>query len=161
LTFYLIHRFGVSVQVAQLHLFAYLAATAVGVFCGGPLGDRFGRKYVIWFSIVGALPFALLLPLANLFWTLPLTLAIGFIMSSAFPAIVVYAQELVPGQVGTISGMFFGFAFGVAGIAAALLGYLIDVHGIDAVYQICAYLPAIGMIAALLPKTHRRREATA
>jgi len=161
LTFYLIHKFGVSVQVAQLHLFAYLAATAVGVFCGGPLGDRFGRKYVIWFSIVGALPFALLLPLANLFWTLPLTLAIGFIMSSAFPAIVVYAQELVPGQVGTISGMFFGFAFGVAGIAAAMLGYLIDVHGIDAVYQICAYLPVIGMIATLLPKTHRRREAAA
>lgn len=161
LTFYLIHKFGVSVQVAQLHLFAYLAATAVGTFAGGPLGDRFGRKYVIWFSILGALPFALLLPLANLTWTLPLTLAIGFILSSAFPAIVVYAQELVPGHVGTVSGMFFGFAFGVAGLGAALLGHFIDTNGIDAVYRACAFLPVIGVIAAFLPRTHKRAAASA
>ena len=155
LTFYLIEKFGVSVQSAQLHLFAFLAATAFGVFAGGPLGDRFGRKIVIWFSILGALPFALLLPFANLFWTLPLTLAIGFILASAFPAIVVYAQELVPNNVGTISGLFFGFAFGVAGIGAALLGFLDDRAGITAVYAACAYLPAIGIIAAFLPRTSR------
>ncbi len=153
LTFYLIERFGISVEDAQLHLFAYLAATAFGVFAGGPLGDRFGRKIVIWFSILGVLPFALLLPYANLFWTLPLTIVIGFILASAFPAIVVYAQELVPDNVGMISGLFFGFAFGVAGLGAALLGFLADRTGITAVYAVCAYLPAIGIIAAFLPRT--------
>jgi FSR family fosmidomycin resistance protein-like MFS transporter len=153
LTFYLIAKFGVSVQHAQFHLFAFLAATAFGVFAGGPLGDRFGRKIVIWFSIVGALPFALLLPYANLFWTLPLTIIIGFILASAFPAIVVYAQELVPNNVGTISGLFFGFAFGVAGLGAALLGFLADRSGITTVYAVCAFLPAIGLLAAFLPRT--------
>jgi len=151
LTFYLIDRFAISVQAAQLQLFAFLAAVAVGTIVGGPLGDRFGRKYVIWFSIVGTLPFALLLPHANLFWTLPLTMLIGVILASAFPAIVVFAQELVPGQVGMISGLFFGFAFGIAGLGAALLGWLADSAGIGAVYRLCAYLPLIGLLAALLP----------
>jgi FSR family fosmidomycin resistance protein-like MFS transporter len=151
LTFYLIDRFAVSVQAAQLHLFAFLAAVAIGTIVGGPLGDRFGRKHVIWFSILGTLPFALLLPHANLFWTLPLTMVIGMILASAFPAIVVFAQELVPGQVGMISGLFFGFAFGIAGLGAALLGWLADAAGIDAVYRLCAYLPLIGLLAAFLP----------
>ena len=151
LTFYLIDRFAISVQEAQLQLFAFLAAVAVGTIVGGPLGDRFGRKHVIWFSILGTLPFALLLPHANLFWTLPLTVMIGMILASAFPAIVVFAQELVPGQVGMISGLFFGFAFGIAGLGAALLGRLADAAGIDAVYRLCAYLPLIGLLAALLP----------
>ncbi len=151
LTFYLIARFAISVQAAQLHLFAFLAAVAFGTIVGGPLGDRFGRKYVIWFSIVGTLPFALLLPHANLVWTLPLTMLIGVILASAFPAIVVFAQELVPGRVGMISGLFFGFAFGIAGIGAALLGWLADAHGIETVYRLCAYLPLIGLLAAFLP----------
>ncbi len=151
LTFYLIDRFAISVQAAQLQLFAFLAAVAIGTIVGGPLGDRFGRKYVIWFSIVGTLPFALLLPYANVFWTLPLTMMIGVILASAFPAIVVFAQELVPGQVGMISGLFFGFAFGIAGLGAALLGWLADAAGIDAVYRLCAYLPLIGLLAAFLP----------
>jgi FSR family fosmidomycin resistance protein-like MFS transporter len=155
-TFYLIEKFHVSVQTAQLYLFAYLGATAVGTFAGGPIGDRFGRKYVIWFSILGAVPFALALPFANLFVTLPLVIAIGFILASAFPAIVVYAQELMPGKVGMISGMFFGFAFGIAGLAAALLGYEADQIGIVAVYRICAFLPFIGLIAAFLPQTTKQ-----
>jgi FSR family fosmidomycin resistance protein-like MFS transporter len=153
LTFYLIDRFAISVPAAQLQLFAFLAAVAVGTIVGGPLGDRFGRKYVIWFSILGTLPFALLLPHADLFWTLPLTMVIGVILASAFPAIVVFAQELVPGRVGMISGLFFGFAFGIAGLGAALLGWLADAAGIDAVYRLCAYLPFIGLLAGLLPNT--------
>ena len=152
LTFYLIERFGVSVQTSQFHLFAFVAAVAVGTIAGGPLGDRFGRKYIIWFSILGALPFALLLPYVNLFWSLPLTVAIGLILASAFPAIVVYAQELVPGKVGTVSGLFFGFAFGMAGLGAAVLGLFADAAGIVTVYKICAFLPAIGLLAALLPR---------
>jgi MFS transporter, FSR family, fosmidomycin resistance protein len=155
-TFYLIEKFHVSVQTAQLYLFAYLGATAVGTFAGGPIGDRVGRKYIIWFSILGAVPFALALPFANLFVTLPLVIAIGFILASAFPAIVVYAQELMPGKVGMISGMFFGFAFGVAGLAAVLLGYEADQIGIVAVYRICAFLPFIGLIAAFLPQTTKQ-----
>jgi FSR family fosmidomycin resistance protein-like MFS transporter len=151
-TFYLIHRFGLSVQNAQFHLFAFLAAVAVGTVLGGPLGDRFGRKYVIWFSILGALPFTLLLPHASLFWTGPLTVAIGLILASAFPAIVVFAQELVPGKVGMISGLFFGFSFGMGGLGAAVLGWLADRTSIDTVYQICAFLPAIGLLTALLPR---------
>jgi FSR family fosmidomycin resistance protein-like MFS transporter len=151
LTFYLIDRFAISVQAAQLQLFAFLAAVAIGTIVGGPLGDRFGRKRVIWFSIVGTLPFALLLPHVDLFWTLPLTMMIGVILASAFPAIVVFAQELVPGRVGMVSGLFFGFAFGIAGLGAAALGWLADVDGIDAVYRLCAYLPLIGLLAALLP----------
>ena len=150
-TFYLIHRFGVSVAAAQLHLFAFLAAVAVGTVAGGPLGDRFGRKYVIWFSILGALPFTLMLPHANLFWTGPLSVAIGLILASAFPAIVVFAQELVPGKVGMISGLFFGFSFGMGGLGAAVLGEVADIAGIDAVYRLCAFLPAIGLLAILLP----------
>lgn len=157
-TFYLIHRFGVSVQTAQLYLFAFLAAVAVGTVAGGPLGDRFGRKYVIWFSILGALPFTLLLPYANQFWTVPLTIAIGLIMASAFPAIVVFAQELVPGKVGMISGLFFGFSFGMGGVGAALLGWLADWMSIETVYQICAFLPAIGLLAAFLPNIEGSRK---
>jgi FSR family fosmidomycin resistance protein-like MFS transporter len=155
LTFYLIDRFGVSVQTSQLHLFIFVAAVAAGTIAGGPLGDRFGRKYIIWFSILGTLPFALVLPYANLFWTAPLTIAIGLILASAFPAIVVYAQELVPGKVGTVSGMFFGFAFGMAGLGAAVLGVVADHTGIETVYQICAFLPAIGLLAGLLPRVER------
>jgi FSR family fosmidomycin resistance protein-like MFS transporter len=157
----LIDRFGISVAAAQLHLFAFLAAVAVGTIAGGPLGDRFGRKIVIWFSIVGTLPFTLLLPHANLFWTLPLTMIVGLILASAFPAIVVFAQELVPGQVGMISGLFFGFAFGIAGLGAALLGWLADAAGIDAVYRVCAFLPAIGLLAAFLPSHAERLAPTA
>jgi FSR family fosmidomycin resistance protein-like MFS transporter len=155
-TFYLIHRFHTSVESAQLHLFAFLAAVAVGTVVGGPLGDRFGRKYVIWFSILGALPFTLLLPFADLFWTGPLTIAIGLILASAFPAIVVFAQELVPGKVGMISGLFFGFSFGMGGLGAAALGWMADQTGIETVYRVCAFLPAIGLIAGFLPKLDRR-----
>jgi FSR family fosmidomycin resistance protein-like MFS transporter len=143
-TFYLIHRFNVSVENAQLHLFAFLGAVAVGTILGGPVGDRFGRKRVIWFSILGTLPFTLLLPYASLFWTAPLTVAIGLILASAFPAIV-------------ISGLFFGFSFGMGGLGAAILGELADHIGIEAVYQICAFLPLIGLLAALLPDTKKSR----
>ncbi|HXD22025.1 MAG TPA: MFS transporter [Gemmatimonadaceae bacterium] len=151
-TFYLIHRFHVSVQNAQLHLFVFLSAVAVGTIIGGPIGDRVGRRYVIWFSILGAAPFTLLLPMANLFWTGPLTVAIGLILASAFPAIVVFAQELVPGKVGMISGLFFGFSFGMAGLGAAALGWFADKTSIEAVYQVCAFLPLIGLLAGKLPK---------
>jgi FSR family fosmidomycin resistance protein-like MFS transporter len=156
-TFYLIHQFGLSVAAAQLHLFAFLAAVAVGTLLGGPLGDRIGRKRVIWFSILGALPFTLLLPHVDLFWTGPLTVIIGLILSSAFPAIVVFGQELAPGNVGMISGMFFGFSFGMGGIGAAVLGRLADLHGIAFVYQLCAVLPAIGLLAAFLPNIDPKR----
>jgi FSR family fosmidomycin resistance protein-like MFS transporter len=154
-TFYLIHRFGVSVQGAQLHLFVFLSAVAVGTVLGGPLGDRFGRKYVIWFSILGVLPFTLLLPHVGLFWTGPLTVAIGLVLASAFPAIVVFAQELVPGKVGMISGLFFGFAFGVGGLGAAVLGWFADKTSIETVYRLCAFLPAIGLLTAFLPNIER------
>lgn len=155
-TFYLIHRFGVSVRDAQLHLFLFLAAVAVGTVLGGPLGDRVGRKYVIWGSILGALPFTLLLPHVSLFWTGPLTVLIGLILASAFPAIVVFAQELVPGKVGMISGLFFGFSFGMGGLGAAVLGWIADRTSIETVYQLCAFLPAIGLLTAFLPATDRR-----
>jgi FSR family fosmidomycin resistance protein-like MFS transporter len=158
-TFYLIHRFGVSVEVAQLHLFAFLGAVAVGTIAGGPLGDRFGRKYVIWFSILGALPFTLLLPHVSLFWTGPLTVVIGLILASAFPAIVVFAQELVPGKIGMISGLFFGFSFGMGGVGAAVLGEVADRTGIEMVYAICAFLPAIGLLAIFLPNPTTRAGA--
>lgn len=151
LTFYLIDMFGVSVKSAQLYLFVFLAAGAAGTFLGGPIGDRFGRKYVIWFSILGVLPFTLLLPHANLFWTLVLAMITGLIMSSAFSAILVYAQELVPGRVGLIAGLFFGLAFGMGGLGAAALGELADLTSIGFVYQICAFLPAIGVVAWFLP----------
>jgi FSR family fosmidomycin resistance protein-like MFS transporter len=160
-TFYLIHHFGVSVRVAQLHLFGFLAAVAVGTVLGGPIGDRFGRRYVIWASILGPLPFTLLLPHASLAWTGPLTVIIGLILASAFPAIVVFAQELLPGKVGMIAGLFFGLAFGIGGLGAALLGALADWKSIEFVYQICAYLPMIGLLAALLPDIERSRRTGA
>lgn len=155
-TLYLISRFHVSVQSAQVHLFVFLAAVAAGTIIGGPLGDRFGRKYVIWGSIVGVLPFTLLLPHANLFWTGVLTVPIGVILASAFPAIVVYGQDLLPGRTGTVSGLFFGFAFGMGGIGAAVLGQVADSHGIGLVYQICAWLPIIGLLAGFLPNVGHR-----
>jgi FSR family fosmidomycin resistance protein-like MFS transporter len=150
-TFYLIQTFGVSVQVAQVHLFFFLGAVAAGTFMGGPLGDRFGRKYVIWFSILGMLPFTLILPYANLFWTGILSVIIGAIMASAFPAIVVYAQELLPGKVGMISGLFYGFSFGMGGIGAAVLGALADATSITTVYKVCAFLPLLGLLTVFLP----------
>jgi FSR family fosmidomycin resistance protein-like MFS transporter len=162
-TFYLIHKFHVSVESAQLHLFGFLAPVAVGTFLGGPLGDRFGRKYVIWFSILGALPFALLLPHVNLFWTSVLSAAIALVISSAFSAIVVYGQELMPGKVGLVSGLFFGFSFGMAGLGAAVLGWVADKTSIEFVYEICAFLPLLGICAAFLPEieTERMRAAKA
>jgi MFS transporter, FSR family, fosmidomycin resistance protein len=150
-TFYLIERFHLSVRTAQIQLFVFLAAVAVGTILGGPIGDRIGRKLVIWVSILGVLPFTLLLPYASLFWTPVLAVVIGLILASAFSAIVVFAQELVPGRVGLISGVFFGFAFGMGGIGAAVLGQMADVVGIEAVYRLCAFLPAIGLLAAFLP----------
>jgi len=150
-TFYLIEKFHLSVRTAQIQLFVFLAAVAVGTILGGPIGDRIGRKLVIWVSILGVLPFTLLLPYASLFWTPVLAVVIGLILASAFSAIVVFAQELVPGRVGLISGVFFGFAFGMGGIGAAVLGQMADVVGIEAVYRLCAFLPAIGLLAAFLP----------
>jgi MFS transporter, FSR family, fosmidomycin resistance protein len=150
-TFYLISRFHVGVQTAQIDLFVFLAAVAAGTILGGPVADRVGAKYVIWGSILGVLPFTLMLPYASLFWTPVLTVVIGLILASAFSAIVVYAQELIPGRVGLISGVFFGFAFGMGGLGAALLGQLADRIGIEAVYRVCAFLPAIGVLAAFLP----------
>ena len=152
LTFYMMEKFGSSVQGAQLHLFLFLGAVAAGTVAGGPLGDRFGRKYVIWFSILGVLPFSLLLPFAGAFWTGPLVVIIGLILASAFPAIVVFAQELAPGKVGMMSGLLFGFSFGMGGLGAAILGVLADKTGIETVYRLCAFLPAIGLLAAFLPK---------
>jgi MFS transporter, FSR family, fosmidomycin resistance protein len=157
-TFYLIAKFHVSVQSSQLHLFAFLAAVAAGTLIGGPVGDRVGRKSVIWCSILGVLPFTLLLPYANLFWTGVLSIIIGFVIASAFSAILVYAQELVPGRVGMISGLFFGFAFGMGGIGAAVLGKLADMTSIVFVYKVCAYLPAIGLLTGLLPNSKKMRE---
>ena len=151
-TFYLIEKFGLSVRGAQVHLFVFLFASALGTLVGGPLGDRIGRKPVIWVSILGVAPFALLLPHADLFWTTVLTILIGLVLSSAFSAIVVYAQELIPGKVGMVSGLFFGFAFGMGGLGAAVLGVLADHTSIEYVYQTIAYLPLLGVVAALLPR---------
>jgi FSR family fosmidomycin resistance protein-like MFS transporter len=156
-TFFLIDNFGVSVRDSQLYLFVFLGAVAVGTVAGGPIGDRFGRKFVIWFSILGVLPFTLLLPHANLFWTAVLSVPIGLILSSAFPAIIVYAQELMPGKIGLISGLFFGFAFGMGGVGAAALGELADRTSITFVFQICAFLPLIGLLTAFLPNVGRHR----
>lgn len=150
-TFYLIHKFGVSVQSAQIHLFVFLFAVAAGTIIGGPLGDKIGRKYVIWGSILGVAPFTLALPYASLYWTGILTVFIGVILASAFSAILVYAQELILGKVGMVSGLFFGFAFGMGGIGAAVLGYVADLTSIELVYQICAFLPLLGIFTALLP----------
>lgn len=154
-TFYLIHTFGVSVQASQLLLFLFLGSYAVGVLAGGPIGDRIGRKRVIWFSILGVLPFTLALPYANLPWTAALTVVIGLILASASSAIIVYAQELLPGNVGLVNGLFFGLAFGMGGLGAAVLGRLIDLTSIEAVYHLCAVLPAIGLLAAFLPDMRR------
>ncbi|AHM72722.1 MFS transporter RosA [Yersinia hibernica] len=150
-TFYLMHRFGISVQNAQIHLFVFLFAVAAGTIIGGPLGDRIGRKYVIWGSILGVAPFTLILPYASLYWTGVLTVIIGVILASAFSAILVYAQELIPGKVGMVSGLFFGFAFGMGGLGAALLGYVADLTSIELVYQICAFLPLLGILTVFLP----------
>ena len=159
--FYLMHRFGLSAQSAQVHLFVFLFAMAAGTLLGGPIGDRYGRKLVIWASILGVAPFTLVLPHVGLFWTTILTLVIGLILSSAFSAILVFAKELVPGKVGAVSGMFFGFAFGMAGIGAAVLGALADVRGIEYVYRLCAYLPLLGVVTVFLPDIERPRRARA
>lgn len=160
-TFYSIHKFGVSVQMSQVMLFLFLGASALGILLGGPFGDRYGQKAMIWFSIVGVLPFTLALPYANFEWTMVLTVLIGLILSSAFSNIVVFAQELVPGRVGTIAGIFFGFAFGMGGIAAAVLGVVADMKGIDFVFQICSYLPLLGLLTVFLPNMKEARKAQA
>ena len=152
-TFYLIEKFQLSVASSQMYLFLFLGAVAVGTFAGGPIGDKIGRKKVIWFSILGAAPFTLALPYVDLFWTAVLSVVIGFIIASAFSAIVVYAQELVPGNVGMIAGIFFGLMFGFSGIGAALLGLLADTHGIEYVYKLCSFLPLVGILTILLPST--------
>lgn len=157
-TFYLIQKFNLSVQSAQLHLFVLLGAAAAGTFIGGPIGDRIGRKAVIWVSVLGVLPFTLLLPYSNLFWTEVLTIVIGLVFASAFPAIVVFAQELVPGRVGTVSGVFFGFAFGAGGLGAALLGQLADATSIGLVFSVCSFLPAIGLLTWFLPNIEPARK---
>jgi FSR family fosmidomycin resistance protein-like MFS transporter len=150
-TFYLIHHFHASVREAQVHLFIFLAAVAAGTFFGGPIGDRVGRKWVIWVSILGVLPFTLILPYADMLWTTVLSVFIGLILASAFSAIVVYAQELMPGRIGMVSGMFYGFSFGMGGIGAALIGLLADRKGIEFTYAVCSFLPAIGLLTAFLP----------
>ncbi|WOS63546.1 MFS transporter [Sinorhizobium fredii] len=155
-TFFVIEKFGTSVQQAQLMLFLFLGSAAAGTFLGGPIGDRYGARFVIWLSILGVIPFALMLPFANLFWTGVLSVVIGLVFSSAFSAIVVFAQELVPGRVGLIAGVFFGFAFGFGGMGAAVLGVFADSHGIEFVYKICSYLPLLGIFAVLLPKIPSR-----
>lgn len=156
-TFYLIGKFHLPVRAAQIDLFVFLGAVAAGTMIGGPIGDRIGRKRVIWWSIVGPLPFTLILPYASLMWTVLLTVAIGLLLASAFPAILVYAQELLPGRIGTVSGLFFGLAFGMGGVGAALLGKLADATSIETVYRLCAFLPAIGLLTAFLPNVSRRQ----
>lgn len=157
-TFYLMNKFGLSIQDSQFYLFGFLASVAAGTLIGGPLGDRFGRKYIIWISILGAAPFTLLLPYANLFWTGILAVIIGVIIASAFSAILVFAQELMPGKVGMISGLFFGFAFGIAGIGSALLGYLADHTSIEYVYKITSFLPLIGVMTYFLPDMKKKKK---
>jgi MFS transporter, FSR family, fosmidomycin resistance protein len=153
--FYLITKFHLSIQSAQLHLFVFLSAVVLGTLLGGHIGDRIGRKQVIWVSILGVTPFSLLLPYTNLAWTGPLSFVIGFIMASSFPAIIVFAQELLPGKVGMVSGLFYGFAFGMGGVGAAVLGKVADLHGIEYVYQICAYLPLLGLLTVFLPNLRK------
>ena len=160
-TFYLMSKFHVSVAASQMYLFVFLFAVAAGTFMGGPLGDHFGRKYIIWLSILGVAPFTLLLPHVNLFWTAVLSVFIGIILASAFSVIVVYAQELLPGNVGMVSGLFFGLAFGVAGIGSAVLGKLADHTSIIFVFKVCAYLPLIGFLTAFLPHMDGKRAKTA
>lgn len=155
-TFYLMHKFGLSVQNAQLHLFMFLFAVAAGTVIGGPVGDKIGRKRVIWVSILGVAPFTLMLPYASLWWTGVLSVVIGFVLASAFSAILVYAQELMPGRIGMVSGLFFGFSFGMGGLGAAVLGVVADHKGIELVYQICAYLPLLGILTAFLPDNRHK-----
>ncbi|MCW2255830.1 FSR family fosmidomycin resistance protein-like MFS transporter [Providencia alcalifaciens] len=155
-TFYLIDKFGVTVQNAQIHLFIFLFAVAAGTMIGGPVGDKIGRKYVIWFSILGVAPFTLMLPHASLYWTSILTVIIGLILASAFSAILVYAQELIPGKTGMVSGLFFGFAFGMGGVGAAVLGQIADKTSIEQVYQYCAFLPLLGIFTVLLPNLEQK-----
>lgn len=155
-TFYLIHKFGVTVQTSQLFLFVFLVATAIGTLVGGPVGDRIGRKYVIWASILGTAPFSMMMPHVGLAWTVVLSFCVGLMLSSAFPAILLYAQELLPNKLGLISGLFFGFAFGIAGIASAVLGGMADKYGIEAVYNVCAFMPLLGLVACFLPNLKRR-----
>ncbi len=159
-TFFLIDKFHISVQSSQIYLFVFLASVAAGTLLGGPLGDKFGRKYVIWFSILGAAPFTLMLPYASLFWASVLTVFIGFILASAFSAILVYAQELIPGKVGMIAGLFFGFAFGMGGIGSALLGALADHTSIQYVFKVCAFLPLIGLLSGFLPNIGGSKKST-
>lgn len=160
-TFFLIDKFHMSVQSSQIYLFIFLAAVAAGTMAGGPLGDKFGRKYIIWISILGAAPFTMLLPYTDLFWTTILSVIIGMIISSAFSAILVYAQELMPGKVGMIAGLFFGFAFGMGGLGSAILGKLADSTSINYVFQVCAYLPLIGILTAFLPNLETKKKQTA
>jgi FSR family fosmidomycin resistance protein-like MFS transporter len=155
-TFYLMQRFALTAQQSQLYLFVFLAAVATGTFVGGPVGDKIGRKAVIWISFMGVAPFALILPHADLFWTSVLSVAVGLVMSSAFAALVVYAQEAMPGRVGMVAGVMFGLMFGIGGIGAAGLGHLADSHGIVWVYQLCAFLPLLGIATALLPATRAK-----
>ena len=155
-TFYLIDNFGVSVKTSQILLFVFLAATAIGTLVGGPIGDRYGRKPVIWASILGAAPFSLVMPHCGLALTVVMSFGAGFMLASAFPAILLYSQELLPNKLGLVSGVFFGFAFGVAGVAAAILGYYADRYGIDAVYNACAYMPLMGLVAMFLPNLKHR-----
>lgn len=156
-TFYLIHKFGVTIQQSQLFLFVFLIATAIGTLVGGPVGDRIGRKYVIWISILGTAPFSLLMPHVDLVWTVVLSFCVGLMLSSAFPAILLYAQELLPRKLGLISGLFFGFAFGVAGIASAVLGNMADRFGIEAVYDVCAFMPLLGLVTWFLPDLKKEK----
>ncbi|AHI66308.1 MFS transporter [Burkholderia thailandensis] len=156
-TFYLIDRFHLSVQAAQIHLFVFLAAVAAGTIIGGPVGDRIGRKYVIWTSILGVAPFTLMLPYANLFWTTVLTIVIGVVLASAFAAIIVYGQELIPGKVGTVAGLFFGLSFGLGGVGAAVLGQLADATSIAFVYKVCSFLPLIGVLTVFLPNLEGKK----
>jgi FSR family fosmidomycin resistance protein-like MFS transporter len=153
-TFYLMEKFHLSIQSAQIYLFIFLGAVAAGTILGGPIGDRIGRKQVIWTSILGIAPFTLILPHVDLMWTAILSVIIGFTLASAFPAIVVFAQELMPNKVGMVSGLFFGFAFGMGGIGAAVLGQVADIYGIEFVYQLCAFLPMLGLLAIFLPNMH-------
>ena len=155
-TFYLMHKFGLTIQESQFHLFLFLASVAAGTLIGGPLGDRFGRKYIIWISILGAAPFTLLLPYADLFWTGVLSVIIGIVIASAFSAILVFAQELMPGKVGMISGLFFGFAFGMGGLGSAILGYVADQTSIEYVYKLSSFLPLIGVFTYFLPNMKKK-----
>lgn len=156
-TFYLIHKFGVTIQQSQLFLFVFLVATAIGTLVGGPVGDKIGRKYVIWVSILGTAPFSLLMPHVGLVWTVVLSFCVGLMLSSAFPAILLYAQELLPNKLGLISGLFFGFAFGVAGIASAVLGGMADKYEIESVYNVCAFMPLLGLVTWFLPDLKKIR----